>query len=373
MDEGLVRAREFEQTRAATLALVEGLGDGALHQPLDPIMSPLVWDLAHIAAYEDLWAVHRLGGEPLLQEDLAATYDAFETPRVVRGEIELLDRAQAIKYMADVRVRTLEVLDRVGPSELHDLVIFHELQHTETMRQALFLGGLPGGQPDSLPTGDGGWVRIPAGSFEMGASANPRFAYDNERPRHGVTLEGFEIQSFPVTNASFLSFAEGGGYEYRPWWSEEGWSWKQCYDITHPQGWADGPPSDLGAPVQHVSWFEADAFARSQAARLPTEAEWERAATWDQGTVLDGVGAVWEWTASEFAGYPGFTAHPYREYSEVFFDKGYRVLRGGSWAASPRVVTRTFRNWDLPERRQIFSGLRLVRDRGSDPLSPGGG
>ena len=359
MDEGaLVRARTFEETRNATLALVERLDDDVVHRPLDPIMSPLVWDLAHIAAYEDLWAVHRLGGEPLLHEDLAATYDAFETPREVRGEIELLDRGQALDYMRDVRERTLGVLERVGPSELHDLVVFHELQHTETMRQALFLGGQPGGEPASLPLLDGEseWVEFDAGEFEMGAEPGARFVYDNELPRHVVTTGAFAIQSFPVTNASFLSFAEGGGYEYRPWWSDEGWSWKQCYDITHP-GCRTGHPD---APVQHVSWFEADAFARSQGARLPTEAEWERAATSNQG--LQAIGAVWEWTSSEFDGYPGFAAHPYREYSEVFFKRGYKVLRGGSWAASPLVVTRTFRNWDLPQRRQIFSGVRLARD-----------
>jgi iron(II)-dependent oxidoreductase len=364
MDEDALVRAHFEQTRAATLVLVEGLDDELLHRPLDPIMSPLVWDLAHIAAYEDLWAVHRLGARPLLHEDLAATYDAFETPRAVRGQIELLDREGALAYLADVRTRTLDVLDHVGPDELHDLVMLHELQHTETMRQAMFLGGLPGGTPGDLPRADGEpeWLEVPAGDFAMGAPMNGRFAYDNERPPHGVTLHGFAIQTFPVMNASFLTFAEGGGYEYRPWWTDEAWQWKQCYDITHPMGWADGPPSDLGAPVQHVSWFEADAFARSQGARLPTEAEWERAATWDQETKLEGVGSVWEWTASEFVAYPGFRAHPYKEYSEVFFDKGYRVLRGGSWAASPRVATPTFRNWDLPERRQIVSGLRLARD-----------
>jgi gamma-glutamyl hercynylcysteine S-oxide synthase len=362
MDEGvLIRARALDETRRATLALVERLDDDVMHRPLDPIMSPLVWDLAHIAAYEDLWAVHRLAGEPLLHEDLAATYDAFETPRAVRGDIELLNREQALRYMDDVRNRTLDALEHVGPSELHDLVVFHELQHTETMRQALWLGGQPGGRPESLPSLDGepGWIEFDAGDFDMGADRNGAFVYDNERPRHRVTTAAFAIQNFPVTNASFLSFAEGGGYQYRPWWTDEGWAWKQCYDITRPGGWAEGPPSDLGAPVQHVSWFEADAFARSQGARLPTEAEWERAATWDQE--MQGIGAVWEWTASEFTAYPGFEAHPYREYSEVFFDKGYKVLRGGSWAASPVVATKTFRNWDLPERRQIFSGVRLAR------------
>jgi iron(II)-dependent oxidoreductase len=363
-EEGLIRAHALDETRRATLALVARLDDDVMHRPLDPIMSPLVWDLAHIAAYEDLWAVHRLGGRPLLHEDLAATYDAFETPRAARGRIELLDRAQALRYLEDVRKRTLDVLDRTGPSELHELVMFHELQHTETMRQALFLGGQPGGEPEMLPSldSDPNWIEFDAGEFEMGAVADGGFVYDNELPRHRVTTEAFAIQSFPVTNATFLSFAEGGGYEYRPWWSEEGWAWKQCYDITHPGGWAGGPPSDLGAPVQHVSWFEADAFARSQGARLPTEAEWERAATWDQGRALQAIGAVWEWTASDFSGYPGFRPYPYREYSEVFFDKGYKVLRGGSWAASPLVATRTFRNWDLPERRQIFSGVRLARD-----------
>jgi iron(II)-dependent oxidoreductase len=352
-------AADLEAVRARTLDLVGNLDDDALHTQLDPIMSPLVWDLGHIAAYEDLWAVHRLGGEPLLRADLAAVYDAFETPRAVRGDVELLDRDDALAYLAAVRERTLGVLARTGTDELHELVLRHELQHTETMRQALFLGSLDGGASDAAPAlpAEPEWLEIPAGPAALGARDDV-FAYDNERPRHIVEVDAFRITRTPIANATFLHFVEGGGYERREWWSDEGWAWKEEYDITHPLGWT-ASPSD---PVQHVSWFEADAFARSLGARLPTEAEWEKAATWNHGTSLEEVGRVWEWTATEFDGYAGFRAHPYPEYSEVFFRRGYRVLRGGSWATAPRVATPTFRNWDWPERRQLFNGIRLAKE-----------
>jgi gamma-glutamyl hercynylcysteine S-oxide synthase len=357
----------LQAARGRTLALVSGLPAADLERQLDPIMSPLVWDLGHIAAYEDLWLVHRHAGRPLLREDLAARYDAFETPRSVRGDIELLDAGGAVDYLAAVRERTLQAVDAHGVDPVvHEMVLRHELQHTETMRQAMALAGLlPGGEPPGAPLGgEDGWLDVPAGSFAMGAPPGG-FAYDNERPRHTVAVPAFRIARRPVTNASWLTFVEGGGYERREWWSRESWAWKEEYDITHHPGVAAGHPD---APVCHVSWFEAAAFARAHGARLPTEAEWEKAATWDRDTGergrpgLLGVGRVWEWTSSAFGGYPGFRAHPYREYSEVFFGDAYRVLRGHSWATHPRVASSTFRNWDLPQRRQIFAGVRLARD-----------
>jgi gamma-glutamyl hercynylcysteine S-oxide synthase len=395
-------ANALAEARERTLAIVAPLSDADVEAQHTEIMSPLVWDLAHIAAYEELWLVHRHAGLPLSRPELAAMYDAFETPRAVRGDLPLLDRAQALAYLQDVRERVPR-----EDSFLHDLVVRHEDQHQETMLQAIELARLqpapavPRSRRPAAPGGHTGLesVLVPAGPCEIGAP-DGRFAYDNERPRHRVELPAFRIGRTPITNATFLSFVEGGGYERRPWWSDEAWAWKEEYDITHPEGWAHGPtgwrrwtmdgwaPLHPDEPVVHVSWFEADALARAHGARLPTEFEWEKAATWGQETgpgnldqgllgpapagaypqaasgcgALGMLGDVWEWTSSTFRGYPGFVAHPYREYSEVFFGDEYRVLRGGSWATRSRVASPTFRNWDLPQRRQIFSGVRLAWD-----------
>ena len=360
-------AEALGHARDRTLTLVAPFSHEDLERVQHPLMSPLDWDLGHIAAYEDLWVGCRHGGGELLRGDLAALYDAFETPRAVRGDIPFLRGQGVFDYLQAVRARTLEVLEHHGPGDgtLFEMVIRHEAQHNETMRQTLFLANLPGGYPTGKPRDAGvaeGWIDVPGGLFSMGARVRG-FAFDNERPRHVVDVPPFRIARRPVTNASWAHFCEGGGYERREWWSDEGWAWKEEYDITHPEGWtADGRPrDDDDRPVLHVSWFEADAFARAHGARLPTEAEWEKAATWTQEPIAQ-IGEVFEWTSSHFDGYPGFRAHPYREYSEVFFGDGYRVLRGSSWATEPRVRSITFRNWDLPQRRQIFAGVRLAKD-----------
>jgi iron(II)-dependent oxidoreductase len=371
----------LEYARGRTFSLIEHLEDEQLERVFSPIMSPLVWDLGHIAAYEDLWLAHRLGGRELLRPDLAALYDAFETPRAIRGDIETLGPDDARAYLAEVRARTVQSLGErgVGDGVICEMVIRHELQHGETMRQAMVIAGLLGeadaaARDTPLPAPEGGrdqgaaaggedWVELPGGPFAMGAPSEG-FAYDNERPRHEHRTPSFQIARRPATNADWLRFAELGGYEREELWSEEGWAW--LGELEQPRAQAMHPAIVAGhpqAPACQVSWHEAQAFARAHDARLPSEAEWEKAATLE-GSPLEGVGRVWEWTESTFRGYPGFVAHPYREYSEVFFGEDYRVLRGGSWATDGRVANPRFRNWDLPQRRQIFAGVRLARDAG---------
>ena len=367
----------LEDVRARTLALVRNLADEQLERVHSPIMSPLVWDLGHIAAYEDLWLAHRQAGLQLLRPDLAELYDAFETPRAVRGQIDALGPAAAREYLQAVRARSVELISdaRAGDANICEMVVRHELQHSETMRQTLAIAGLlsradqaRADEPLDGLDGSPEWLRVPAGEFAMGSEA-AGFAYDNERPRHTVELASFEIARQPVSSGSWMKFSQAGGYERPEWWSQEGWAWKQEHHVgQHPAIAASNPR----APACHVSWYEAEAYAAAHGARLPSEAEWERAATLPgaaagsspargRARVLDAVGRVWEWTQSSFGGYPGFVAFPYREYSEVFFGDRYRVLRGGSWATDARVANPRFRNWDLPQRRQIFAGLRLVR------------
>jgi len=360
-------AKRLAEARTRTLELIQPLDDEQLNRVYSPILSPLAWDLGHIANFEELWLVQTIGGREPLHGELGRFYDAIENPRKTRGELPILRDAELRAYLADVRERTLEVLEEVDLSPgsedpllrdgfVYEMLLAHELQHNETMLQLLQLvdgydpEGIDLGPSTHLPAGAPEMVAIEGGAHEIGAP-DRGFAYDNERPRHTVELPPFEIDRTLVTNAAYIEFMGETGAEPPLYWEEDGGGgW-----VRTANGSRD--PVQPSHPVLHVSWHEADAFARWAGKRLPGEQEWEVAS----GN-LQAVGQAWEWTASDFLAYPGFEAFPYREYSEVFFGAEYKVLRGGSWATHRSLMRPSFRNWDLPQRRQIFAGIRCARD-----------
>jgi iron(II)-dependent oxidoreductase len=431
-------AARLTAVRRRTLDLIEPLTDEQLGQQHHSLMSPLVWDLGHIAKFEERWL---LGSSSAQDEDPTAVspmeegeglgiYDAVLHPRRIRGELSLPDRAAGLRRLRLVRERVLKRLavDSLDAGDalraggfVYNLVAQHEAQHQETMLQAI--GLIPGIRYEPVFRDVPGppryaieeeMVLIPGGPFPLGTNRTP-LAYDNEQPQHWIELPSFAIDVAPVSNGAFLRFVEDGGYRRRELWSEAGWRWRDAEAIAQPLQWsaAGGAwrekrfgrvrPLALNRPVIHVAWYEAEAYAWWAGKRLPTEAEWEKAASWDVashnkrlypwgdepatiehanldqrlfgpaeiGTYPRGrsfygchqlLGDVWEWTASDFQPYPGFRRFPYREYSEIFFGSEYKVLRGGSWATSPLVARNTFRNWDLPVRRQIFAGFRCATD-----------
>jgi len=440
-DPEAIRARlraDLDRARERTSTLTSVVDHDELTRQHSPLMSPLVWDLAHIGNQEELWLLRRLADRPaLLPPGIDELYDAFRHPRADRPSLPLLDPTQARRYVAEVRGRVSDLLESTplaGPpvtfkDALLDegfafaMIAQHEQQHVETMLAthqlrvgppALTAPPAPHRPVPALPTE----VLIPAGDFEMGTDLDP-WALDNERPAHRVHVPAFALDSTPVTNAAYAQFIAAGGYTDPRWWHPDGWVHVQAAGLVAPQFWVpNGPdwsvlrfgetlPVHPDEPVQHVCWYEADAYARWAGRRLPTEAEWEKAARHDpvtgrsrrypwgdaepdeQRSNLGGrhlgpatvgaypegasaygvhqlIGDVWEWTSSDFGGYPGFVAFPYKEYSEVFFGPGYKVLRGGAWAVDPVACRGTFRNWDHPIRRQIFAGFRTARSVGPE-------
>ncbi|AHH96319.1 ergothioneine biosynthesis protein EgtB [Kutzneria viridogrisea] len=424
-------AQALERSRARSVLLTDSVDDEDLVRQHSKLMSPLVWDLAHIGNQEELWLVRDVGGREPVRCDIDELYDAFQHARADRPALPLLDPAQARGYVREVRDKVLDVLERT-PLEGRPLldngfafgmIAQHEQQHDETMlathqlrvgSPVLHAPPPPAAPGDRLPAE----VLVPGGPFTMGTDAEP-WALDNERPSHQVLVEAFHIDTTPVSNGAYLAFIADGGYERPELWSEIGWSHRQGAGLVAPRFWhrdSDGgwlrtrfgvvEPVPVDEPVVHVCYHEAAAFAAWAGKRLPTEAEWEKAARFDPATgrsrrfpwgdedptpehanlgqrhlrpapvgayplgasplgVRQLIGDVWEWTSSDFRPYPGFRAFPYREYSEVFFGGDYKMLRGGSFGTDEAAVRGTFRNWDHPIRRQIFAGFRCARD--ADP------
>jgi iron(II)-dependent oxidoreductase len=406
---------ELSEARARLVRMLERLDEDALVQQHSPLMSPIVWDVAHVANHEEQWLLRALGAPALTGPDVDALYDAFRHPRSTRAHLPLPRPAQALAYAARVREASLAWL-RTLPEDsdapllrggfVFGMVAQHEQQHLETIAATLQLMTASTYPPAALARPRPGRaaqceVFLPGGPMRLGG--DDPWAYDNERPAHTAHVPDFFLDSHPVTNGDYAVFVAAGGYEDARWWTPEGFACVREQGLRHPLFWLPQPdgrwrrrrfgweePLPPDEPVQHVSWYEADAYARWAGKRLPTEAEWERAAsglappraghanlggdTWGPspvgsypaGVTPEGVwgllGDVWEWTSSTFDGYLGFQAFPYREYSEVFFGTEYRVLKGGSWATAPVAVRPSFRNWDYPQRRHLFAGFRCARD-----------
>lgn len=417
--------------RERTLTLVGPLSDEEVHEQPLTFLSPLVWDLGHIANFEHVWLVRAFGAATSTDEDLDLLYNAFDTPRPVRSSMPLLPRPEALAYLEQVRTESLAVLRHLDLDDdapllqdgaVHRMISQHESQHQETMLQSFAMRELTPATPwagappvHSRVVDDAARVTVPGGPFRLGTD-DLGWSYDNERPAATVVVPSFQIDRFPVTTRRFAEFVADDGYRRDELWSARGWQWVHEHGHAAPEGWNRSQDGqwwlqrlgrvlllDPREPVERVSYFEAEAFARWAGGRLPSEAEWEKVAGWDPGRATkrrfpwgdaapsarranlggrvlgpapvgsypDGASAygaeqlagdVYEWTASSFAGYPGFTAFPYPEYSEVFFGGDYRVLRGSSWAIGAPFARTTYRNWDHPYRRQIFAGLRVAYD-----------
>jgi gamma-glutamyl hercynylcysteine S-oxide synthase len=333
----------LDHARERTETLLEPLHDDQLTRQFSPLQSPLVWDLAHIGYFEELWLLRRRGKRAALSPDFDDLYDSFAHGRPERGALPILSPAAARAYIGEVREAVLELQPELAQDAfMVKMIVQHELQHVETMAQTLELAGLPGPAPNAPPEVEAsGDVLVAGGEFVLGSDAE--WAYDNERPSHIVDIPSFRIDRALVANADYAEFAE-------------------AERVSPPLHWSGNGEPAPREPVRNVSFDEAEAYARWAAKRLPTELEWEKAAK-TVGEELEHLqGAVWQWTSSFFSGYPSFVAFLYPEYSEVFFGEKYRVLRGGSWVTDPLVARPTFRNWDLPRRRQIFSGIRCASD-----------
>jgi iron(II)-dependent oxidoreductase len=404
------------------------VSDEDLHRQHDPLMSPIIWDIGHIAHFEELWLTQNLDG-PIEFSEMPGLYNPFEHPRATRASLALPTLSEMTTRLREIRARVLDRLDSVEFDDanpllrdgyVYNMVLQHEYQHNETILQTLQLkksdpyraprqisfAAHKSVSPEMVSFG-GGQVSI--GTDDRSA------AYDNERPKHMIELPPFQIDRYPISNAQFLEFISDKGYEREEFWSEGGKRWLAESGATAPKHWSragDGwttrtmditRPLDLTRPVCHVCYYEAEAYSAWAEKRLPTEAEWEVAASWNPSTgraqtfpwgdapadskianidqlafdtapigthdrnvspigCYGTIGDVWEWTSSDFTGYPGFESFPYKEYSEEFFGSDYKILRGGSWATRPGAIRNTFRNWDYPIRRQIFSGFRCARD-----------
>lgn len=409
-------------SRTRTLELVNDLSDEQMRVPLLGIINPPVWEIGHVAWFQEKWVLRHLRGEPPVRADADALWDSIAIPHDDRWELPLPSRETTLGYMQEVFDR---VIQRLPSGEIPDeeayfhwLVVMHEDMHDEAFTYTRQTLGYPapklstGGQPACPAAPVSGDASFPGGTFLLGAAPGETFVFDNEKWAHQVEVEPFAMARSLVTNGEFREFVDDGGYKRPEWWSEEGRRWREREQAEHPIYWIPDPsgwlerrfdqvaPLREDLPVIHVNYYEAEAFCRWAGRRLPTEAEWEMAACWEPGSpgakrkfpwgdepptgerahmdaatigpapanalpagdsasgIRQMIGNVWEWTSSDFLPYPGFVVDPYKEYSEPWFGSERKVLRGGCWATRSRLIRNTWRNFFPKDRRDIFAGFR---------------
>jgi iron(II)-dependent oxidoreductase len=397
--------------RSRTLDLVRDLSDDELRVPLLRTINPFVWEIGHAAYFQEYWVLRHAAGHAPLMAAADTWYDSAKVAHDMRWDLPLPNRSATIDYLEATRDK---VLDRIAGFSLDDrdvyfilLSIFHEDMHDEAFtitrqtlgyRAPIFSAPAPATHANCSTGPLPGDVMVPAGAYRIGSTAEDGFIFDNEKWAHTVNLPAFQIARAPVAQSGFLEFVEDGGYTRRELWNAESWAWREREHAEHPIYWKPDPergwmrrhfdrwiPLEPHRPVANVSWFEADAYCRWAGRRLPTEFEWEAAATgieapaavsvnldWtadgccDVGGHSDGdsafgcrqmIGNVWEWTASDFLPYPGFSEDPYKEYSSPWFGN-HKTLRGGAWSTRSRLIRPAYRNFYTPDRRDIWAGFR---------------
>jgi iron(II)-dependent oxidoreductase len=411
--------------RRTTEALVADLSDTQLMGSRLDCVNPLLWEIGHVAWFQEYWALRHANRCTPIRADGDTLYDSANTPHDVRWDLPLPSRSETLKYMTTVRDRVMERLEGRTPSAEERyfilLSVFHEDMHTEAFtitRQTLGYPAPRLAEDKAVrPTGGplGGDAEIPGGTFPLGSSPNEPFVFDNEKWVHPVEVQSFAIARAAVTQAEFAAFVDEGGYRRQAFWSPAGWQWRTNGAAEHPVYWrrADGRrwlrrefdrwvPVEPHFPVVNINLYEAEAFCHWAGRRLPTELEWEVAASaepdqnglsprkrrfpwgddqptperanldWHTGGRLDVgalpagdsafgcrqmIGNVWEWTSSDFLPYPGFVVDPYKEYSQPWFGT-HKVLRGGCWTTRARLLRNTWRNFYEPHRRDIWAGFR---------------
>jgi iron(II)-dependent oxidoreductase len=384
---------ELLASRARSARITADLDGERLLGPKLAIVNPPLWEVGHVGWFQERWCLRLQPSGGLADSILPgadALYDSAAVAHDTRWDLPLPDLAATRAYLANVLERVRERLRREPESEwlqyFARLATFHEDMHAEAFHYTRQTLGYPDPFASSAsasapaPRGD---AEYPGGRFRLGAEPNGGFVFDNEKWAHPVEIAPFRMARVPVTNAEFLAYVEDGGPAPRYWKKVDG-AWRQ----RRFDRWVLLAPDE---PVVHVDWNEAQGYCRWAKRRLPTEAEWEYAASaakrrypWGDdapdaaranlgaaGIVPVGacaagdsaagarqlIGNVWEWTSSTFGPYPGFVRDPYKEYSEPWFGT-HKVLRGGSFATPARLIRNTWRNFYTPDRGDVFAGFR---------------